>query len=267
MKIRGGTAAAATVIGALTIAMGTATAHAEPMTTTGQPVIDYSATVKDNTVVARLKGGTFALVDKPGAAPGDTQQAVDIRDETGNVTLEFPLDFRVADAPIPVQPVLKEDGRVLELTAQRPAGVDLGQQKLVPVVRTVGDEQPAPGAPAPAANIPQAQAVASPLEDQRAFADFSTKVGVATTIGSLVGTAIGAVIGCVIGLPVLLAGCIPAAIVGGGIGGIVGLVATGGPTAIATGIQLAQDLGAAPGTSRWADANQVPPPPPADDGN
>lgn len=262
MKIRGGTAAAATVIGALTIAMGTA--HAEPTTTTGQPVIDYSAAVKDNTVVARLKGGTFALVDKPGAAPGETAQAVDIRDEAGNVTVEFPLDFRVADAPIPVQPVLKEDGRVLELTAQRPAGVDMSQQKVVPVVRTVGDEQPAPDAPA-AGNIPQAQAVASPLEDQRAFADFSTKVGVATVVGSLVGTAIGAVIGCIVGLPALIAGCIPGAVLGGSIGGIIGLVATGGPTAIATGIQLVQDLGAAPGTSRFSDANQLPPPPPDPD--
>nr|WP_238559022.1 hypothetical protein [Rhodococcus rhodnii] len=92
--------------------------------------------------------------------------------------------------------------------------------------------------------------VASRQENDRALAAFGTQVGIATTVGGLAGTALGAGIGCVVTLP---AGCVAGAVTGAGIGGVVGTIVAGGPTLIVSGIQLAETLNAAPGTSPYAD--------------
>ena len=57
MKFRRTTAAAAMVIGAMTIGLGTAHADAEP----AADPIRYSVKLVEKTVVTTLKGGTFEL--------------------------------------------------------------------------------------------------------------------------------------------------------------------------------------------------------------
>ncbi|MCX4096259.1 hypothetical protein [Nocardia sp. alder85J] len=248
----------------MTIALGTA--HAEPAPDAAQPVIDYSAKLVDKTVVTKLKGGTFTLVDKPvttpGVAPDQKQQVVDIKDKAGNIAMEMPLDFRIAGVQIPLAPVLKEDGTVLELTPARPAGLTVGQQAVVAVARPVDPAAPdattpAPAetgtaAPAPAAPVAQAKDVASAMENQRAMSDFTTKFGIATAVGGFVGTAIGAVIGCVV---TIVAACVPGLLTGAGVGGIVGTIAAGGPTLLAAGVDLVNTMQAPDGTTQWADAS------------
>jgi hypothetical protein len=259
MRIRRGAAAAGMVIGAMTVTLGTA--HAEPASDTAQPAIDYSAKLVDKTVVTKLKGGTFTLVDKPvttpGATPDQKQQVVDIKDKAGNIAMEMPLDFRIAGIQIPLQPVLKEDGTVLELTPAHPAGLTLGQQPVVAVARPVDAPAPDAGAPAPAdagkpvTPLPQAKDVASATENQRAMNDFTTKFGLATAVGGFVGTAIGAVIGCIV---TIVAACVPGLVTGAGVGGILGTIATGGPTLLAAGVDLVNTMQAPDGTTQWADA-------------
>ncbi|MQY30988.1 hypothetical protein NRB56_65940 [Nocardia sp. RB56] len=251
------------VIGAMTIALGTA--HAEPAPDAAQTAIDYSAKLVDKTVVTKLKGGTFTLVDKPvtapGASPDQKQQVVDIKDKAGNIAMEMPLDFRIAGVQIPLKPVLKEDGTVLELTPDRPAGVTIGSQPLVAVARPVDAPAPDAAAPAPADTpitpapadkpIPQAKDVASATENQRAMNDFTTKFGIATAVGGFVGTAIGAVIGCIV---TIVAACVPGLVTGAGVGGIIGTIAAGGPTLLAAGLDLVGTMQAPDGTTQWADA-------------
>ncbi|GAB2720068.1 hypothetical protein [Nocardia thraciensis] len=207
MKFRSVTVAAAVVVGAMTTVLGTA--HAEPASVPHS--IDYSAQLVDKTVVTKLAGGTFELLDKP----GETRQFVGIKDSAGAVALEFPLDFRVSGAPIPVRPMLREDGRVLELTPEQPVGF-----------------------------------VASPLENGRAINDFSSRLGVAAAIGALIGGAIAGAIGCVIAVLML---CVPGAIVFGAVGAVLGAVAGGGPAVVRDGVELMRTLQAPDGTTPWAD--------------
>ncbi|NKY85633.1 hypothetical protein HGA07_08340 [Nocardia veterana] len=241
------------VIGAMTVALGTANADPAPApapAADAKPGIDYSAKLVDKTVVTKLKNGTFELVERQGATPDQKQQVVDIKDQAGNVALEMPIDFRIAGVPIPVKPVLKESGTVLELTPDRPANVDLTKPVAAAPVAAVQETQPGQQT-AIKADKPVLKDVASPIENQRAMSDFGTKFGLATAIGGFIGTAIGAVIGCVVTLP---AGCIPGLVTGAGVGGIVGTVVAGGPTLIAAGVELLNTIQAPDGTSQWSDA-------------
>jgi hypothetical protein len=259
MKFRRGTAAAATVIGAMTVAMSTA--HADPAA--AQPVIDYGITMAGKDVVTKLKGGTFQLVDKQGATPEEQQRVVDIKDQAGNVALEMPLDFQIAGVKIPVTSVLSDNDTVLKLTPEKPAGLEIGKEPVVaqPVAAAagtqVGQPQPIAAATDPQTGQPQpivvAKPVASPTENQAAMSDFATKFGVATAVGGFVGTAIGAVAGCLITLP---AGCVAGLITGAGVGGIIGTIIAGGPTLLAAGVELITALQAAPGTTQWANNGQ-----------
>jgi hypothetical protein len=257
MKFRSATAGAAMVIGAITNALGTA--HADPAQTPApakDDLIDYSVRLVDKAVVATLKGGTFQLVDKPGVTPaGKPQQVIDVKNPAGQIAMEMPLEYRVSGVQIPVQPVVKENGKVLELTPQKPVSLDISKQTLYahPVASTVQ----------PAATGKQkiiAQPIASPAEDSAAMNDFSTKFGLAVGIGSFVGLAVGAVIGCAIGLLGIVVGCLVGLPTGATIGGILGTIAFGGPTLLAAGYDLVNTLQAKPGTTKWAQTAAAPVP-------
>ncbi|NKY27420.1 hypothetical protein [Nocardia gamkensis] len=232
MKFRRTTAAAAMVIGAMTIGLGTAHADAEPV---AADPIRYSVKLVEKTVVTTLKGGTFELAKSSEDVKEDDVYRV--KDSQGNAVLTLPIAFKVADTVVPVKPVVKDDNTVLELTPDQSVAVPKDK-------------------PANAVNV-VAQPIASPIENQRAQNEFASQFGIATAVGGFLGTAIGviggAVIGCILGLPFLGVGCIPAAIAGAGIGGILGTVAVGGPMLAVAGIDLINTLQAPEGTTKWAD--------------
>ncbi|NKY85635.1 hypothetical protein [Nocardia veterana] len=220
MKIRSLTAAFAVLIGAMTA--GLTTAHADPAPAPDQGGIKYSVKLVDKTVVTTLQGGTFRLAQD--------EKSYAITDSHGATVVSLPTDVRVDEAQIPVKPVVKNNGTVLELTPQQ----------------TMTTDHPVAVRP-----------IASPLENQRAMNEFSTQFGIATAVGGFVGTAIGVVVGgitgCILGLPLLAIGCIPAAIAGAGIGGILGTIAVGGPALGIAGMDLINTLQAPPGTTKWAE--------------
>lgn len=238
MKFRSATAGTALVIGAMTIALGTA--HAAPAQAPAKDMIDYSVKMVDKAVVATLQGGTFQVVQKPGATPqAKPQQIIDVKDKAGKIAMEMPVDYRISGVQIPVQPVVKENGKVLQLTPTKPVAAKITKQTVV------------------------AQPIASPQEDNAAMTDFATKFGLATGIGSFVGLAIGAVVGCIFGLPLFGVGCLAGIPIGATLGGVLGTIAVGGPTLIAAGMDLINTLQAKPGTTKWAQAVGVTPAPAA----
>ncbi|MGV9739923.1 hypothetical protein [Nocardia farcinica] len=234
LNLRRTTAAAALVVGAMTIGLGTA--HAEPAASE-QP-IDYSVKLVDKTVVTTLRGGTFEL-----AKSSDEVEENDlyvVKDADGKTVVSVPVDFTVAGIEVPVKPEIKNDGTVLELTPDQSA---IPADKKANLIANTVNATVKP--------------VASPVENQRAQNEFASQFGIATSVGGFLGTAVGvvagAVIGCILGLPLLGAGCIPAAIAGAGIGGILGTVAVGGPALAIAGMELINTLQAPEGTTKWAD--------------
>ncbi|AHH22048.1 hypothetical protein NONO_c72910 [Nocardia nova SH22a] len=217
MKIRSLTVASALLIGALTA--GLTTAHADPAPAPEQ--LEYSVKLVDKTVVTTLQGGTFRLAED--------HKSYAITDSHGAAVMSMPTDVLVEGNEIPVVPVVKNEGTVLELTPQR----------------TVTTDHPV-----------RVEPVASPMENQMAMNEFATQFGIATAVGGFVGTAIGVVVGgitgCILGLPLLAVGCIPAAVAGAGIGGILGTIALGGPALGIASMDLVNTIQAAPGTTKWA---------------
>ncbi|MGW5385427.1 hypothetical protein [Nocardia sp. NPDC003963] len=231
------------------LAMGFGTAHADPATEAPTPV-NYSLQLLEKTVVATLQGGTFSIAERdvePVAAEGATAPATDeaaapekdkfveVKDNTGNVLVSWPLDFSVAGTEIPVKPVLKNDDTVLELTPEK---TDVAAAPQVNAVNLT------------------AKPIASPAENQMAMGEFTTQFSLATAVGGFLGTAVGVVVGgivgCILGLPLFAVGCLPAAVAGAGIGGILGTIAVGGPALGIAGMELIQTMQAAPGQSKWA---------------
>ncbi|MCX4093254.1 hypothetical protein [Nocardia sp. alder85J] len=264
MQLRSVTAAATLVVGALAATAGVT--HADPAA--AQPEVRYSAKLVDKKVVTTLKDGTFALAkarradladgkdvrlterdgglfdpDGKATAVADAVDVVDVRDTGGHTVATLPLDVHVVGLVIPVAPTVKDDGTVLELSPQRPTGLDISQ----PLALN-------PGATKPVA----AQAIASDAENQKAMSDFSTKFSLATAVGGFIGTALGATIGCVV---TIAAGCVAGLVTGAGVGGIVGTIAAGGPTLIATGLDLVGTMQAADGTTHYADKPTLQPSP------
>ncbi|MEU7766846.1 hypothetical protein AB0B25_17185 [Nocardia sp. NPDC049190] len=235
MKLRRTTAAAAMVIGAMTIGLGTA--HADEPAPAADQAIRYSVKLVDKTVVTTLKGGTFELAKS--SEDVKDNDVYKIKDGQGNTVLSLPIAFKVAETVVPVKPVVKDDDTVLELTPDQSVAVP--KDKPVNTVNVV------------------AQPIASPVENQRAQNEFASQFGIATAVGGFLGTAIGViaggVIGCILGLPFLGVGCIPAAIAGAGIGGILGTVAVGGPALAIAGMDLINTLQAPDGTTKWSEAN------------
>ncbi|MBF6211683.1 ammonium transporter [Nocardia puris] len=194
------------------VAVGASTANAQPVAAP-VPDIGYEAKLVGDTIVTTLTHGTFALAGN----------SVDIKDTTGRTVLTLPLSLRQDGLEYPMPHTVRDDGRVLELTA----------------VKNVA-------AARPAAVLP----VASNTENQRAMEAFLTQFSIATAIGSFIGLIVGGAIGLigVIGGPLAI-GTIPIA---AGIGAIVGTIIAGGPTLIVAGIDLINTLNAPPGTTKWA---------------
>jgi hypothetical protein len=232
MKLRSTVSAAAVVIGAMTVGMGTA--HAEPAAPAPAQPVSYSIKLVDKTVVTTLKGGTFELAKS--SEDVKENDLYNIKDDRGNLLISLPVGFKVGESEVPVKPVLKNDNKVLELTPEQ--GVAPVDQK----VNTV--------------NV-VAKPIASAIENQRAQNEFASQFGIATAVGGFLGTAtgvvIGGIVGCILGLPLLGVGCIPAAIAGAGIGGILGTIAVGGPALAIAGMDLINTLQAPDGTTKWAE--------------
>ncbi|NKY37599.1 hypothetical protein HGA13_31705 [Nocardia speluncae] len=236
MKLARPTAVAAMVIGSLTLSFGTS--HAEPAAPAPKEPINYAVQLVEKTVVATLGGGTFSIVEKElepeAAAPGTPQgepiaeaaetQVLEIKDDAGALVASVPLKFTANGVDIPVASEVKNDGKIVEITPEKPEGLDTTQPLAV-------------------------QPIASPMENQKAQSEFVSNFSIATAIGGFVGTAIGAVIGCVV---TIVAGCIPGLITGAGVGGILGTIAVGGPTLVGAGIELFNTLQAPDGTTKWA---------------
>ncbi|MCP2320112.1 hypothetical protein APR12_005493 [Nocardia amikacinitolerans] len=245
MKPRSGSAAAIAVVGTLTLAAGAA--HAEPDVVV-RPDIVYSTKLVDHTVVATVKHGTFTVtkahrdevasgarlteingtaIDETGkpVSATDVVDVVDLADDSGHTVLTLPLAFTVAGVDVPVEGVVEKDGTVLTLAPRQPSALEVSRPLIV-------------------------KPIASQAENQHAMNEFSTQFGMATSIGAFLGTAVGAAIGCVV---TLVAGCVTGLVTGASVGGILGTVAAGGPTLVASGIDLLTTLNAEEGTTRWAD--------------
>ncbi|MET9026942.1 ammonium transporter [Nocardia sp. NPDC004168] len=210
MILRRVTAAAAPLVAALTVGAGIA--HAEPAAAP-VPDIGYQAQLVGDKIVTTLTAGTFDV-------RGD---AVDIKDTAGNVAVTLPLAFRQDGLEYPMPHLVRDAGRVLELT----------------VVKDAVQAHPA------------ATPVASPFENQRAMDAFLSQFGIATAVGGFIGTVIGALVGLtgLIGGPI----GIGTVVAGAGIGGIIGTIVVGGPALIIAGIDLISTLAAQPGTTKWMD--------------
>lgn len=259
MKLRSTTAAAALVIGAMTVGMTTAHADDAAVPAPAKPAgIDYSSKlvdakfvdgkmVQDKTIVSTLKNGVFELSEKDGATPEDPKQTiVNVKDLQGATVVSFPLNYSVAGTKIPVKAELKADNTVLNVVPEKPADFDAAK------LGTFNNP------------VMVLKDVASPVEDQRAMNNFTTEFGLATAIGGFVGTAVGVVVGGAIGIALgaieclTVVGClasIPTFVALAGIGGILGTIAFGAPALGVAGMDLINTLQAAPGTSKWSDAN------------
>ncbi|MEU1983646.1 ammonium transporter [Nocardia sp. NPDC019395] len=192
---------------------GSAAAHAEP----AAPDIGYRTELVGKTVVTTLTHGTFEV-------DGET---VDIVDESGATVVTLPLAVREGTTEYPLPHAVRDDDRVLELTAVKD----------------------------PAAARPAAEFVASPQENLAAQNNFASQFGIATAIGGFVGTALGALVGLT-GI-VTGPGVIASIIAGATIGGIIGTIAVGGPTLVIAAVDLVNTLNAAPGTTQWAPKQPV----------
>ncbi|MTE13282.1 hypothetical protein [Nocardia aurantiaca] len=242
MEFRNTCATATLVIGALVTQAAALSVVTGPASAEPAPGLVYSAKLVDKTVVTTLKGGTFELSQASATDPAATGSdpaarpvdVVNVKDGDGKVLLTLPLEFHLGPVDIPVKPEVRKDGTVLALTPDKPAGVPLSQPLVV-------------------------KPVASQVENDRALSNFTTQFSLATTIGTFVGTAIGATIGCLV---TLVAGCVPGLTTGAAAGGIIGSIALGGPTLIASGIDLLSTMQAADGTTKWADKTTTPTPAP-----
>ncbi|GGK52592.1 hypothetical protein [Nocardia camponoti] len=235
MNFRRTAAAAALVVGAMTVGLGTA--HAEEPAPEG---IKYSVKLVDKTVVATVKNGTFSLVEKDGETPEAPKKTVaEIKDSRGDVQVVVPIAFSINGTNIATKTEVVEDSTVLKLTPEKPANLVLSADQNVGV-------RP----------VAEAKEIASAQENQRAINDFSTKFSVGTAIGAFLGTAVGALVGCiggivtVVGWPAL---CLGGIVGGAAIGGVIGTIVVGGPVALVAGIEMLNVFQAPDGTTVWAD--------------
>ncbi|MBF6350264.1 MULTISPECIES: ammonium transporter [Nocardia] len=209
MRIRKIAAAAVPLIATATF--GASTAYAAPAAT---PDIGYRTELVGNTVVTTLTHGTFEVA-------GGT---VGIVDESGATVVTLPLAVREGGTEYPLPHAVRDEGRVLELTAVKD----------------------------PAAARPAAEPVASPQENMAAQDNLTSQIGLASAIGGLIGTVLGAGIGLLVTVGTGVG--IPAGIVSGAaIGGVIGTIVVGGPTLIVAGVDMINTFLAPPGTTRWAE--------------
>ncbi|MGW5572458.1 ammonium transporter [Nocardia thailandica] len=190
--------------------VGAGVVHAEPVT----PDVEYRAELSGNTVVTTLTHGTFQV----------SGNAVEVKDEGGATLLSLPLSVRDGTLEYSLPHAVRDEGRVLEITA----------------VKDV------------ARSVPNLTPVASPAENYAAQANFASTFGLATAIGSFVGMAIGAGIGLVLGAAAGGIGALPGFALGASVGGIIGSIVVGGPTLVIAAVDLINTLAAPPGTTQWA---------------
>ncbi|MEV5649292.1 DUF6861 domain-containing protein [Nocardia sp. NPDC052254] len=195
------------------VALGAGTVHAD----SGTPSVHYRTELIGNTVETTLDGGFFRI--------GTDGRTVDITDTAGHALVTLPLSFRQDGLEYPLPHQIRDDARVLDLTAVKDSA------RAHPV---------------------QLTPVASLVENQSAMNAFATQFGIATAIGGFVGTAIGAAIGLVVGALAGGIGAIPGFITGASVGAIIGTVVVGGPTLVIAAMDLVDTLNAAPGTSKWS---------------
>ncbi|WP_328389366.1 ammonium transporter [Nocardia sp. NBC_00416] len=197
-----------------TAAVGAGVVRAEPVA----PDIEYRAELIGNTVVTTLTNGTFDI----------NGEAVEIKDKAGATVVSLPLAVVEGETEYPLPHAIRDDGRVLELTAIKDA----------------------------AAARPAVKPVASPQENYAAQSNFASQFGIATAIGGFIGTALGAAVGLITFLGGPGTG-IPGIITAATVGGIIGTIVVGGPALVIAGVDLFNTLAAAPGTSKWAPRQQV----------
>ncbi|MBF6159916.1 ammonium transporter [Nocardia cyriacigeorgica] len=201
---------------AAAIVVGTGTTHAQPAAAP-VPDIGYEAKLVGDRIITTLTGGTFEVA-------GNT---VNVKDSAGNTAVSMPLAFRQDGLEFPMPHMVRDEGRVLELTAVK----DYTRARPVPVTP-----------------------VASLEENQRAQDAFLAQFGIATAVGGFIGLVIGAAAGLLLGCGASACVISPATIVAGaGIGSIIGTLIVGGPTLIIAGIDLINTLAAPPGTTKWMD--------------
>ncbi|MBC7301697.1 MAG: hypothetical protein H5T78_12145, partial [Nocardia sp.] len=85
-------------------------------------------------------------------------------DTRGDVVIALPIAFSIGGAEIPTKSEVVKDSTVLELTPEKPAGVNIGQQVVSPK--------------------PVLKDIASAQENQKAINDFSSKFSIGTAIGT-----------------------------------------------------------------------------------
>ncbi|WP_109529853.1 MULTISPECIES: hypothetical protein [Nocardia] len=203
----------ASVACAVVAAVVPVTAHADESVDRD---IEYKITSSDHVVKTTLTGGTFVI--------DDDHRTFTVLDRGGAPVVRVPTRFTMGDREVTAEPALGANGTELRLVA---------------------------GAPKPS-TTPVVEAVASPLEDNAALNEFSTRFGLATAIGAMVGSAAGLVVGCVFGMPLFGFGCLAGAAAGAGLGGILGTIAVGGPVMVVSAVELLNTLNAPAGSSKWA---------------
>ncbi|ONM50421.1 hypothetical protein [Nocardia donostiensis] len=197
---------------ALVVAAGTT--YAQPAAPAPMPDIGYEVKRVGDHIVSTLTNGVFEV----------TGDSVQIKNAEGRAMVTLPLVFRHEGSEYPIDHIVRDEGRVLELTP----------------VKDESRARPAPVTP-----------VASPMENQMAMDAFLAQFGIASAIGGFVGLVIGGLVGGLglLGGPVGLAS-IP---LGATVGSIIGTIIAGGPTLIIAGIELINALNAPPGTTRFAE--------------
>ncbi len=220
MKLRKFAVTSMLAIAALGVATGTAHANPAPA---AQGDINWKSNVEGASVVTTIDAGAFKV-------SGDGKN-VELQDNTGKPVVVLPLAFQLNTLQFPMEQKVSEDGKSLTLTPI----FDLGKAKSI-AADAKGDRVVSGIA---------IKDIASPAEDLKAQEIFNSRLAVATAAGTMAGTIIGAIVG---GIVIPAVGTVP----GAGIGAVVGTIIAGGPTLIASGIDLAQTLTAAPGTTRYA---------------
>ncbi|TQF73276.1 hypothetical protein FK531_07045 [Rhodococcus spelaei] len=239
MKIKKLAATAAVVVAATGITA--ATAGAAPARTDRPdnstvsadvlPGIHYKAALVDKSVVLTTDTGSLTV-------RGDQFQVLD-----GSGTL-------VAGVPLTYQ----RDGRQWPIAAR----IDGNTATLTP------STDPAVARPLENTWLPLRSIDATKDANfNQALTNFGAEVSLGVAIGSLIGTAVGAGIGCIAGgailgagatvatigtltVPGAIGGCLVTGAAAGAIGAVAGTILVGGPVAIVSGIQFANDLNTPP---------------------
>ncbi|MGB3772997.1 MAG: ammonium transporter [Rhodococcus sp. (in: high G+C Gram-positive bacteria)] len=220
-------------IAVASLGIATGTAYAQPATTTTESTetttesspeenseLNWAARVENGGVITTVDAGLFLL--------SDDGTAVVLNDNEGNEVVSLPLSFNLNGIEFPYGVEFTDEGRTVTLIPNLSAPMGLTPAALE-------------------------QNAASPAENTAATQNFASQLGLASAVGGLTGTIIGAGVGCLLGGgPVVLPTCLTAGVTGAGIGGVIGTIVVGGPTLIIAGVDYANTLLAAPGTSKFA---------------